>query len=102
MNPETVCDHFSFLGRHPFVWYGRSDQSFCKSFIIRNAQILRTGSVQNSPAHGSALFSSPALVGQSAGIWRVVVGKVPAHLGSFRLNWPEQVPFSRSDRSNEK
>ena len=37
-----------------------------------------TGSGQNTPAHGSEPLSSPAPVGQSAGIWRVVAGKMYA------------------------
>ena len=45
------------------------------SVLIWNARVLRTGSGQNGPAHGSERLSSPAPVGQSAGIWRVVAGK---------------------------
>ena len=37
-------------------------------FFKRNARVLRTGSRQNGPAHGSEPLSSPASVGQSAGI----------------------------------
>ena len=48
----------------------RSDQSV--------ARVFRTGSGQNGPARGSELLSSPAPVGQSAGIWRVVAGKIYA------------------------
>ena len=33
---------------------------------------------QNGPAYGSDMFNSPASVGQSAGIWRVVAGKMYA------------------------
>ena len=47
-------------GRFPFVRSVRSDHSVPKL----NARVLRTGSGQNDPAHGSYA----ALVGQSAGI----------------------------------
>ena len=40
-----------------------------------DARGLRTGSGQKGPAHGSELFSSHALAGKRAEIWRVVVGK---------------------------
>ena len=59
------------LGHFPFVWSGWSDQSVLKW----NTQVLRTGSGQNGPAHGSKLVSSPILVSQSTGIWRNVVWK---------------------------
>ena len=61
-----------FLLRSPFVRSGRSDQSVLKW----NSRVLRTGSVQNGPAHGSEPLSYPAPVGQSAGIWRVVAEKL--------------------------
>ena len=41
-----------------------------------NTQVLRTGSSQNGPAHGSELLSSHALVGQSMGIQRDCCGKM--------------------------
>ena len=41
--------------------------------------MLRTGSGQNGPTHGSEALGSPAPVGQSAGNWRVVAGKMYAH-----------------------
>ena len=59
------------LGRFSFV---RSDQSVLKW----NARVLRTGSGQNVPTRESEPLSSPAPVGQSAGIWRVVAGKMYA------------------------
>ena len=59
-------------GRFPFVQSVRSDQTVLKW----NARVLRTGSGQNGPAHGSEPLSSPAPVGQSAGIWGVVAGKL--------------------------
>ena len=37
-----------------------------------NERVLRTGSGQSGPAHGSEPLGSPAAVGQSAGIWWVV------------------------------
>ena len=37
-------------------------------------------------------------VGQSAGIWRVVAGKM--YIGVFHLNWPEPVLFGRPERTN--
>ena len=84
------------LGRFSFV---RSDQSVLKW----NARVLRTGSGQNVPTRGSEPLSSPAPVGQSAGIWRVVAGKnVSACLGPFHLNWPEPVLFGRPERTNRK
>ena len=52
----------------------RSDQSARKW----NMRVLRTGSVQNDPAHGSEPRSSPAPVDQSAGIWGAVAGKMYA------------------------
>ena len=64
------------------------------------SQIERTGSVKNGPAHGSEPLSSPAPVGQRAGIWRVVAGKNKrAHLRFFHLNWPE-ILFGRPERIN--
>ena len=43
---------------------GRFDQ-----FVYKwNARVLKTSSAQNGPAQGSEPFSSPAPVGQSAGI----------------------------------
>ena len=56
------------------VQSGRSDQSVLKW----NARVLRTGSDQNGPAHGSEPLISPVPVGQSAGIWKVVAGKMYA------------------------
>ena len=57
-----------------FYRSGRSNLSILKW----NARVLRTGSGRNGPAHGSEPLSSPAPVGQlqSAGIWRVVAGKM--------------------------
>ena len=50
------------------------------SVLKWNAQV----SVQNDPAHALEPFSSPAPVGQSAEIWRIVAGKnVRARLGLF-------------------
>ena len=40
--------------------------------------ILRTGSIQNVPAHGSEPLSSPAPVCQRAGFWGLVVRNVRA------------------------
>ena len=65
---------FLYLGRFPFVRSGRSDQSVLKW----NARVLRTGSGENGPAHGSEPLSSPAPVGQSAVIRRVLAGKMYA------------------------
>ena len=59
--PEWII----IIGRFPSV---RSDQSVLKL----NAQVLRTGSGQNGPAHGSEPPSSPASVGESVGSWSVV------------------------------
>ena len=59
------------IGRFPSV---RSDRSVLKW----NVRVLRTASVQNGPARGSEPLSSPAQVGQSARIWRVVAGKMYA------------------------
>ena len=55
-------------GRFPFARSVQSSQSVLKW----NAPwILRTGSEQNGPAHGSEPLSSPTPVGQSAGeLWR--------------------------------
>ena len=49
-----------------------------------NARVLRTGSGQNGPAHGSEPLSSPAPVGQSAEIWRNVAGQ-NVHTSSLNL-----------------
>ena len=65
-----------YLSRFRFFRSGSSNQSVPK----RNARVVRTGSGQNGPAHGSEQLSSPAPVGQSAGIWRVVAGTT-----SFKL-----------------
>ena len=62
------CDLFPFVRS---VW---SAQSVLK----RNARAPRYDSGQNGPPHGSELLSSPAPVGESAGIWRVVAGKIYA------------------------
>ena len=62
------------LGRFSFVRSAWSDQLVLKW----NARVLRTGSGQNDPAHGSEPLSSTARVCQSAGIWRVVAGKMYA------------------------
>ena len=43
-----------------------------------NAGVLRTSSGRHSPAHGSELCSSPAPVGQSAGLRRVLAGETYA------------------------
>ena len=42
----------------PFIWPRRSDQS-----VLNAHQVLRAGSGQNDPAHGSGLLSSAAPVG---------------------------------------
>ena len=82
---QMYANMFETVGNFPFL---RSDQSVLKW----NTRVLRTGSAQNVPAHGPEPLSSPAPVGQSAGIWRVVVGKdVRARLGPFHLNRPEPV-----------
>ena len=62
------------VSRFPSVRSSRSDQSVFK----RTAQLHRTGSGQNVSIHGSERLSSPATVGQSAGIWRVLAGKMYA------------------------
>ena len=66
---------FGYLGRFPFV---RSFQS-----VKWNAGVIRTGSGQNLSAHGSELLNSPAPVGQSAGICRVMAGKCTCAPWSF-------------------
>ena len=48
---------------------------FVRSSRPVSSSVLRTGSGQNGPAYGSEPLSSPAVVGQSTGIWRVVAGK---------------------------
>ena len=64
---------------------------------------LKTGSGQNGPARGSETLSSPALVGQSAGIRKGVAGKiVHACLGPFHYNWPGPVLFGRPERTHIK
>ena len=63
--PEWII----IIGRFPSL---RSDQSVLKW----NVRVLKTGSGQNGPAHGSEPLSSPAPVGQSAGIWKVMEGKM--------------------------
>ena len=68
-----------YFGRFPFMWPGQSYQSFLKG----NARVLRTGAGQTGPAHGSEPLSSPAPVGQSAGIRRVVAGKTYARALDF-------------------
>ena len=72
----------------PFIWFGRPDQSVLKW----NASALRAGSGQNGPDHGSEPLSSPAPVGQSAGIWRVVAGK--------RTRAPSGFPFKLARTSS--
>ena len=73
-------------------------------FLNGTHEVLRTGSGRNGPAHGSQTLSYPALVGQSAGIWRVGCGgkNVRARLRPSLLNWPEPVLFGRLNRINEK
>ena len=68
---KVLSTPFFCLERFLFV---RSDQPVIKW----NARVLKTGSAQNDPAHGSEPHNSPAPVGQSAGIWRVVAGKMYA------------------------
>ena len=66
-----------FIGRFPFA---RSDQSV---LMERTSYLTRSG--QNGPAHGLEPLSSPAPVGQSVGIYRVVAGKdVCTHLRLFQ------------------
>ena len=67
----NIARHVTLLVRFAFVRSVRSDLSVLKW----NARVLRTGSGQNAPAHGSEPLSSPAPVGQIAGIGRVVEGK---------------------------
>ena len=84
-----------------FYRSGRSNLSILKW----NARVLRTGSGRNGPAHGSEPLSSPAPVGQlqSAGIWRVVAGKMYTRaLDTFHLNRPEPVLFGWPERTNGK
>ena len=74
------------------ISYVRSDQSALKW----NVRVLRTGSGQNGPAHGSQPLSSLAQVSQSAGIWKVAAGKnVQALLSTLHLNGSEPVLFGR-------
>ena len=56
---ETFRIKSSQLRRFPYVRSVRSDQSVPKW----NARVLRTGSGENGPAHGSESLSSPAPVG---------------------------------------
>ena len=81
-----------------FVRSGRSEQSVLKW----NARVLRTGSGQNDPAHGSEPLNSPAPVGQSAGMGDLWREYVHARLGPFHINWPEPVLFGRPERTNGK
>ena len=80
-------------GRFPnfqFVWSGRSHQSVFEW----STRVLRTGSGQYGPAHGSEPLSSPTPVGQSAGIRRVVAEiNVCVRLGPFHLNWNSKFQF---------
>ena len=64
--------------RIPFVLSGPSGRCYQLSVLKRNAQVLRTGSGHNGSAHGSEVLSSLALIGQNAGIWEVVAGKMRA------------------------
>ena len=82
-----------------------------ESFLARSLsiypvlQVLKWNarSGQNDPAHVSQLLSSPAPVGKSAGVWRIVAGKMCAHLGPFpHLNWSEPVLCGRSEWTNGK
>ena len=80
---EMKCEEIStpdFFGRFSFVRYGISVLN-----AKWNERVLRAGSVQIVPAHGSELLSSqaPAPVGQSAGISRVVAGKCTRALWTF-------------------
>ena len=86
-------DHRLDLDRFPFARYGRSDHSVLKW----NARVLRTGSGQTGHAQGLEPLSSPARVGQSAGIWRVVAGKRTRAPLTFTLNLPEPVFFGRAN-----
>ena len=51
---------------------GQTDQSVHK----QNARVLRTILGKTEAAHGSEPLSSPSPISQSAGIWRVVTGKM--------------------------
>ena len=73
-----------------------------REMVKWNARVLRTGgSGQNGPAHGSEPPSSPAPVGQSAGIRRVVKGKMCARALDLSI-WPEPVVFGLPERTNGK
>ena len=75
----SILSAESRSGYFPLVRSGRTDQSVLKW----NARVLRTGSDQNGPAHGSEPLSSLAPVGQSAGIGRVTAGKMDARALDF-------------------
>ena len=60
--------------------------------------MLKTGSGQNVPAHGSEPLGSPTPVGKSAGIWRVVAGKMYARARTSSL-WPIRMEKMESDLS---
>ena len=78
---------------------GRSDHSVPKW----NARVLRTGSGQNVHARGSEPLSSPAPVGQSAGIWRVAAGQMYARALDFSTkNWPQAVLFGQPEPTDGK
>ena len=66
-----------------------------------NAGVLRTGSGQKDPAHGSEQLCSTAAVDQSVGIWRIVLGKMDARDFSI-VNWPESILFGRPERAISK
>ena len=59
-----------------------------------NARVLKTGSGQNGPAHGSEPLSSPEPVGQSAGIWRVMAGKMYARALDLSIQTGQNQFFS--------
>ena len=66
-----------------------------------NAGVLRTGSGQKDPAHGSEQLCSTAAVDQSMGLWRIVLGKMDARDFSI-VNWPESILFGRPERAISK
>ena len=76
MGKLTSLSVLGLEGHFPFV---QSAQSVLE-------WILRTGSGQNGPAHGSEPLSSPAPVGQIARIYKVVMGKKS-------MNAPSIFPF---------
>ena len=57
----------------------------CPVQPVSSFKIEYGDSGQNGPAHGSEPLSSPAPVGQSAGIWRVEAGKMYVHVLDLSL-----------------